>query len=84
MRFVVDRVKTDFLEACSAIRHGSLRVITPEGQRHDFGHGAPEAELRINDWALVTSCALRGDVGLGESYVAGLWDTTSVENLVQV
>lgn len=87
MSFLNRRVKHTFLETCAAVATGSLRVRTPDGAVHDFGpgHGGqPAAELQINDWAMVTACALRGDVGLGESYVEGQWDTPSVEALGQV
>jgi cyclopropane-fatty-acyl-phospholipid synthase len=84
MLFITKRVEHDFLETCSAVTKGSLRVVTPGGAVHDFGAGSPAAELRIHDWSMVTACALRGDVGFGESYVAGLWDTPSVEILGQV
>jgi cyclopropane-fatty-acyl-phospholipid synthase len=84
MLFLRKRVELEFLETCAAVSHGSLRVITPNGAVHDFGAGDPAAELQINDWAMVTACALRGDVGFGESYVAGLWDSPSLELLGQV
>jgi cyclopropane-fatty-acyl-phospholipid synthase len=84
MLLLKKRVAHEFLETCAAVTNGSLRVITPDGAVHDFGAGSPQAELRIHDWAMVTACALRGDVGFGESYVAGLWDTPSVEILGQV
>jgi cyclopropane-fatty-acyl-phospholipid synthase len=84
MLLLKKRVAHEFLETCAAVTKGSLRVITPDGALYDFGAGGPAAELRIYDWAMVTACALRGDVGFGESYVAGLWDTPSVELLGQV
>ncbi|MCA0043186.1 SAM-dependent methyltransferase [Celeribacter litoreus] len=84
MNFLTKRVKHDFLDTCEQISHGSLRLYTPEGEIFDFGRGAPEAEMRINDWSTVTAIAARGDIGLGETYVTGLWDTPSVEALTQV
>lgn len=78
------RVKHDFLESCQRIRKGSLRILTPEGEVHDFGEGAPQAEMVIHDWAVVTAMAARGDIGLGETYVAGLWDTPSIEDVTTV
>lgn len=84
MSFLNKRVEHEFLDTCAAVTKGSLRVITPEGSVHDFGAGEPAAEFQINDWAMVTACALRGDVGFGESYVAGMWDTPSIEALGQV
>ena len=74
------RLSTDFLATCERMETGRLRVRTPEGHAHDFGGGdGPEAELRINDWAAVTALLARGDIGFGEGYVAGLWDTPSIE-----
>ena len=84
MLFITHRVKRDFLDSCAKIRRGSLRLITPEGEVYDFGQGAPEAEMQINDWAVVTALAARGDIGLGEAYVAGLWETPSIEAVTQV
>ena len=55
---------------------------TPEGHVHDFGAAGPEAELQINDWSAVTALLARGDIGFGEGYVAGLWDTPAIEPLV--
>ncbi len=75
------RVKRDFLDTCAGIQHGSLRLVTPEGDVHDFGTGLPEAELELHDWAVVTATMARGDIGLGETYVAGLWESPSIESL---
>ena len=79
-----NRVKHDFLETCARIRTGSLRLRTPDGEVFDFGQGDPAAEMEIRDWSVVTALAARGDVGLGETYVAGLWDTPSVQDVAAV
>ena len=84
MLFLTTRVKRDFLETCARIEVGSLRLRTPEGETYDFGRGHPAAEMQIRDWSAVTSIAARGDVGLGETYVAGLWETPSIEKLAEV
>ncbi|MBV1885913.1 MAG: cyclopropane-fatty-acyl-phospholipid synthase family protein [Parvibaculaceae bacterium] len=84
MLFLSKRIKHDFLETCGRIENGSLRIRTPEGEIFDFGQGKPEAEMKINDWSVVTAIASRGDIGLGETYVAGLWDTSSVADLAAV
>lgn len=84
MQFVTNRVRHDFLETCANLNAGRLRLTTPEGTVHDFGQGVPEADMHLRDWSAVTSIAARGDIGLGETYVAGLWETSSIENLVTV
>src|SRR5690606_33830256 len=78
------RLKSKLLETCGRIRNGSLRLRDPDGGVHDFGRGDPAAEIRINDWAMVQAIAARGNIGLGETYVAGLWDTPSIEDLIKL
>ncbi|GER06943.1 cyclopropane-fatty-acyl-phospholipid synthase [Iodidimonas muriae] len=84
MSFFDKRLKNKLFETCARIRNGSLRLRDPDGGVHDFGHGDPAGELQINDWAMVPAIAARGNIGLGESYVAGLWDTPSIQDLMQV
>ncbi len=84
MPILTDRVKRDFLESCARIEHGSLRLITPGREVHDFGRGAPEAVLELHDWSAVTAAAARGDIGFGEAYVEGLWDTPDIVTLTKV
>ncbi|SNS25837.1 SAM-dependent methyltransferase [Tropicimonas sediminicola] len=75
-------MKTELLSACERLREGQLTLRTPEGDVHRFGDTGPEAEMVIRDWAAITALAAHGQVGLGEAYVQGLWDTPSVEGLV--
>lgn len=82
MRFTNKALKTNFLSTCERLREGQLTLRTPEGERYQFGQSGPEAEMVIRDWAAVSSLAAHGQVGLGETYVQGLWDTPSVEGLV--
>ena len=84
MFFLTKRVKRDFLDTCARITTGSLRLRTPEGEVHDFGQGSPAAEMQIHDWSVVTAIAAKGDIGLGETYVAGLWETPSIADLAEV
>jgi cyclopropane-fatty-acyl-phospholipid synthase len=84
MLFLSKRVKHDFLDCCAQIDHGSLTLKTPEGEVLRFGQGDPHADMEIRDWGVVTALAARGDIGLGEAYVAGLWDSSNVEALIQM
>lgn len=84
MSFITTRIQRDFFGSCERIAQGSLTIRTPEGEVHRFGKGAPEAELQINDWAAITATAARGDIGFGEAYVAGLWDTPSIQSLTEL
>lgn len=82
MTHLTRRLAHDFLSACERIETGRLHVCTPEGSRHTFGGPGPEAELHLRDWAAVSALLARGDIGFGEGYVAGLWDTPELEPLV--
>ncbi|NSY37717.1 cyclopropane-fatty-acyl-phospholipid synthase family protein [Leisingera sp. ANG59] len=77
-------LQSEFLEACAQLREGRLTLRTPDGARYEFGGTGPEAEMQINDWAAVSAMAAHGQVGLGEAYVQGLWDTPSVEGLMRL
>lgn len=67
-----------------ATRHGSLRIVTPEGDEHTF-HGSepgPAACVIVHDWRLIEAVAARGDVGLGEAYMRDWWDSPDVEAFI--
>ena len=81
MQFLTKRVKRDFLRSCETIHSGQLRLRTPEGEIYDFGQNGAQVEMRIFDWSVVTTIAARGGVGLGETFVAGFWDTSSIRDL---
>ncbi len=67
------------------MERGSLRIVAPDKQLYTFGDGGePAAELQINDWSAIAAFAARGDIGLGEAYIDGLWDTPSIDKLTQL
>lgn len=85
MNLIPDRImERRFLDTCAKLEDGQLRVITPDGMTHSFGTSGPEAELRLHDWSVAGAVAARGDIGLGEAYVAGQWDSPCVETLANV
>lgn len=84
MRFTSKALKSEFLSTCAQLREGRLTLRTPEGERYEFGNAGPEAEMVIRDWSAVSAMAAHGQVGLGEAYVQGLWDTPSVEGLMSL
>ncbi|MEX0304799.1 MAG: class I SAM-dependent methyltransferase [Leisingera sp.] len=84
MAFTDKALQSEFLSACARLREGRLTLRTPDGARYEFGDHGAEAEMQINDWAAVSAMAAHGQVGLGEAYVQGLWDTPSVEGLMRL
>lgn len=66
-----------------AIGKGTLHLSTPDGKTYDFAGAQPgsNAHWRIHDWRVVDALASRGDIGLGETYAQGLWDSDDLEAL---
>ncbi|MGR3634455.1 MAG: class I SAM-dependent methyltransferase [Shimia sp.] len=77
-------LKSTFLSTCEQLHEGRLTLRTPEGETYRFGNTGDEAELVIRDWAAVSALAAHGQVGLGETYVQGLWETPSIEGLMSL
>jgi hypothetical protein len=63
------------LRALRSLRTGTFAVTLPGGKELFYGGSKPgiRAEMRIHDWSALDYIASRGDIGLGESYVLGLW-----------
>jgi len=70
----------------NTIRKGFLTIILPEGKRKVFGSEKAEsgAELQINDYRFFSRTILGGDIGLGESYMEGEWDSPDPADVVKV
>lgn len=58
---------------------GCLHVTLPGGSTRRFGH-APQvtAHLRVNRPEFFKRCVLYGDIGFGEAYMDGDWDTDNL------
>ena len=75
-----------FLEMISNIKKGVITIVTPEGKYLKFS-GITEGEevsIRINDWRFCEELFLKGDIGLGESYVSGYWDCENINKLIKI
>ncbi len=65
--------------------HGCLHLDQPDGSRITFGTekpGVPAAHLRVLDPAFYRKVIFYGEVGFGEAYVDGLWDTDDLTRLI--
>ena len=71
-----------FLELCSKIEVGSLRIVLPDGSERTFsgraGRGlSTHGELHVRDDSFFWEVLTQGDWGLGWSFVHGKWDSKS-------
>jgi cyclopropane-fatty-acyl-phospholipid synthase len=67
------------------MRNGSLHVDLPDGTVFQTGveGESPAAKIRINDVAFFKKCVLFGDIGFGEAYMEGLWDTPDITEMIK-
>lgn len=72
------------LKAFERLRYGSLTCIFPDGTQRTFEGIEPgvDAELHFREWRILDRIVIHGDVGFGEDYVAGLWDTDQLPQLL--
>ena len=72
------------LDALGKMTAGCLRLELPGGEVHTVGTPGAEisATLRVLDPAFFQKCVLFGDVGFGESYVDGDWETDGIERVI--
>ena len=76
-------IERRWFDAISRLEHGTLHFTTPKGEITTIKgpKPGPEANFRIRDWDVIRRAASRGDIGLGEDFIDGAWDTASVEKL---
>lgn len=63
---------------------GSLTVRFPDGASQRFGRGAPHAEIVLANWKVCDAALKSGDIGFGETYIAGDWSTPDLLSLMNV
>jgi len=81
---LLERAAAALLErALAGLEGGALEVELPGGERHRFGSGAP-VRLTIHDRAFFRRVAVRGKLGLGESYTAGEWEADDLVALFEL
>lgn len=72
------------LNAFNKMPHGKLNITMPNGTIFAIGKEAsPTANIEIKNGAFFKSCVLYGDIGFGESYVNGDWDTDNITDVIK-
>ncbi len=62
---------------------GQMELWLPDGEHLIIGDGrGVRAQIRIRDTAFFKRCILYGDIGFGEAYVDGLWDTDDISGVI--
>ena len=74
-----------FLGSLRQIKYGSISINLPDGSSHNFSGevAGPSANMVIHDNRAVSALALKGNIGLAESFRDGWWDTEDLSKLIQ-
>ncbi len=68
------------------LRYGELTVRTPEGTafRIEGREPGPRADLAIHSWSFAKRLVEGGDIGVGESFMAGEWSSSDVTTFLEL
>lgn len=77
-------IEKKWRQAIARLEFGTLHFTAPSGDVTTARgtHPGPEAHFRIQSWDVLRRVLARGDIGLGEEYIAGSWQTDNVEKLI--
>lgn len=72
------------LKLLEKMSEGSLTVTLPGGSSLRFGRGEPHADIVLSNWNVCDAALKNGDIGFGETYIAGDWGTSNLSALMHV
>ena len=77
-------IEKKWRQAIARLEFGTLHFTAPNGDVTTARgtHPGPEARFQIQSWDVLRRVLARGDIGLGEEYIAGSWQTDDVEKLI--
>ena len=69
----------------SKMDSGRLTILLPDGETMFIGNedAAIQAHIEIKHIDFFKHCVLYGDIGFGEAYVNGWWDTDNITNVIK-
>ncbi|MBV8427305.1 MAG: class I SAM-dependent methyltransferase [Hyphomicrobiales bacterium] len=68
------------------LRAGALTIVLPDGRKVLFDSGAagPRGELVIKDYNFARRLLVSGEIGFGEAYLQGEWESPRLEALIEL
>jgi cyclopropane-fatty-acyl-phospholipid synthase len=77
----------EFIKGLKSLEYGTFTLVTPRGVTRRFvgTHAAePAATLQLYSWDVIVNAAKRGDIGLGEDYIEGRWESPDISALIEI
>jgi cyclopropane-fatty-acyl-phospholipid synthase len=74
------------LKFLSRFKHGYLTLIFPDGESHSFGDSdsSMRATIWVHNYDFFVQGLLKADIGFGETFVDGYWDTDDLTELLKI
>jgi len=72
------------MQALERMTLGCLHLELPDGTKKTIGQPNAQisANVRVLNWAFFKRCILFGDIGFGEAFVDGDWDTEDITKVI--
>ena len=79
------RYETIVLSLLSKMNKGRIDIYLPSGEHVQLGDGSGNvhASVNVTDNRFFELCGVVGDIGCGESYMDGFWETDSITNVIK-
>ena len=73
-----------FLKVLDGMEYGHFELVTPEGKNYSFAgkNPGPKAQLTLREWSVLPNLLMYGDIGFAETYKAGLWESSNLQNFM--
>lgn len=84
---LVDRMSMKLVfNILSRMNKGCLKMRLPDGSERSFGDAmtGPTAEISVKNYRMFLRLVLDGDIGMGESFTSGDWETPDLAGLIRL
>ncbi len=83
-RHIVSFPRHPVLQAMQFLQKGEIALTLPNGQKiaYQGAEDGVQADMRLRNWKALDQIITHGDIGLGEGYALGLWETDNLEGLM--
>lgn len=82
---MIQKIAADHLfKQLDRLEYGSITLTLPNGTIKSFEGkiAGPRASIILHDWQVISNLIFKGDVGFGEDYFEGRWDTDDLPTLL--